>query len=153
MKSCLLAGAVALACLSSAALSQTKLPPVKDWAGSTIPGSASSLLDKDGMPIDISNPLPVSGRQELITLATANVPATAVAVYGGTYVFSQGCASYGTLTLRYRGADGATMITMVTKTASDNAGGTLLSLGTNAIVDVAISGTTGCNATLARIPS
>ncbi|WP_153006114.1 hypothetical protein [Sphingomonas sanguinis] len=153
MKSCLVAGAMALACLPNAATSQAKLPPVKDWAGNTVPGSASSILDKDGTPIDILNPLPVAGRQEAVTLATANVAAPAAKVYGGTYVFNQGCGAYGSVALRYRAADGATMITLVTKTSADSAGGTLLSLGTNTIVDVALSGTTGCNVTLARIPS
>lgn len=153
MKICLLAGALALVLSASGALAQSSIPQVKDRFGRLVDGGASMAVDKNGNAIDITNPLPVSGRQELLTLITANAPAAPVAVYGGTYVYSQGCTAYGSLTLRYRGPDGVTMITMVTKTASDNAGGTLLSLGTNAIVDVAISGTTGCNATLARIPS
>lgn len=153
MKICLLAGALALVLSASGALAQSSVPQVKDRFGRLVDGGASMAVDKNGNAIDITNPLPVAGRQELVALATANAPSPAIAVYGGNYVFSQGCTAYGTLTLRYRAADGATMITMVTKTASDNAGGTLLSLGTNAIVDVAVSGTTGCNATLARIPS
>lgn len=93
-------------------------------------------------------------KQENVALATANAASGVQAVYGGGYVFNQTCTGYngGALNLRYRGPDGSTMIVMLGKVASDTSGGTLISLGSNAVVDVALpSGSTGCNANLARV--
>jgi len=60
MRMLLWVGAVALACLSANAAGQTQLPPVKDWAGRTIPGGAGTLVDKTGAAYDIANPVPVT---------------------------------------------------------------------------------------------
>ena len=57
MRTLLWAGAMALACCPAPAVGQTRLPPAKDWYGSTVPGSVSVLVDKDGNPIDASNPV------------------------------------------------------------------------------------------------
>ena len=152
MKILLLAGAVALACTSAPSAGQIRLPPVKDWYGSTLPGDASALVDKDGKPIDLTNPLPVTGRQELVTLATANTAAPAATLYGGSYILNQACSAYGSVTLRYRSPDGATMLPLTTKSAPDSGGGSTIQFGTAQVVDVALSGTTGCNVTLSRVP-
>ncbi|SUJ06211.1 Uncharacterised protein [Sphingomonas paucimobilis] len=37
---------------------------------------------------------------------------------GGLYVLNQSCNGYGTVTLRYLGADGITMLPLLTRTAS-----------------------------------
>ena len=58
MKSCLMAGAMALAYIPMPAIAQTQLPPVKDWSGRTVPGAGTMLVDRSGNPIDPSNPLP-----------------------------------------------------------------------------------------------
>ncbi|MGW8134121.1 hypothetical protein ACWGNZ_00580 [Sphingomonas zeae] len=62
MRTCLWAGALALACsLAAPVTAQTQLPPVKDWAGRTVPGGAAILVDKDGRAIGSDNPLPTTG--------------------------------------------------------------------------------------------
>lgn len=151
MKILLLAGAVALACCPAPSMGQTRLPPVKDWYGSTIPGDATTLVDKDGKPIDLTNPLPVSGRQETAVLATGNTAGPATTLYGGTYILTQACTGYGSVALRYRAPDG-TMLTLATKIVGDTGGGTTLQFGASQIVDVLLTGTTGCNVILSRIP-
>lgn len=110
---------------------------------------------KNCRAISSSNSLPVGGRQESVSLAAANTAASPATVYGGSYVFSQACTGYnsGSLVLQYLGPDGASWITMSSKTASDSSGGTLISLGSSAVVRVTLpSGSTACNATLARVP-
>lgn len=102
-----------------------------------------------------NTPLPISGKQENFALATANTASSAAIVYGGAYILTQGCTTYnsGSLTFRYRGPDGVTLVTLVTKSATDSGGGTLISLGSNTVVDVMLpNGSTGCNATLSRVP-
>lgn len=122
------------------------------------PGSSPCVKQADGRcsPVSATTPMPVAPRQESVMLATANSAAAAQAVYGGHYSFGQSCASYngGTLALRYRGPDGVAMPTLVAKTASDgNGGATLVTLGSNAIVDVTLpGGSVDCVATLARVP-
>lgn len=103
-------------------------------------------------PVSASAPMPVTSRAETFTLANNNTIAPAVALWGGNYVLAQACTTYGTVTFRYRASDGVTMVTMVSKTSADSAGGTFLSFGANAIIDVTLSGTAGCNVTLSRIP-
>lgn len=95
------------------------------------------------------SPMTTAGRQERAQLVTANVPAGAQAVYGGNYLFDQACSAYGTITLRTRGADGATMVTVLSRSAGDM---TMVALGSGATVDATVSGTTGCNAALSRVP-
>jgi hypothetical protein len=128
----------------------------------TLPsGAAQGVAVGYGVPngpytaVDATTPLPVAAKQENIAMATANSVAAPASVYGGSYIFSQSCAAYdgGNLTLRYRGPDGVTMMAMMSKTVADTDGGTLVTLGSNASVDVLLpSGATGCNATLSRVP-
>ena len=103
-------------------------------------------------PVTSSTPLPTAAKQEAYTLVSANEPTAPVTVYGGHYVVTQSCASYGTVTLRYRGPDGATMTPLISRTSADFAGGTLVAIGSNAIVDATLSNTTGCNVQIARLP-
>jgi hypothetical protein len=121
--------------------------------GSLVPLSGQAFTDGAGKTRGVtpSTPLPVAGKQESFALATANAAAPPSTLYGGTYMMTQGCTAYGQVALRYLAADGSTMTTMLTKTAAET-GGTAVQFGTGAIVDVALSGTTGCNVTLARIP-
>lgn len=91
--------------------------------------------------------------RESFALATANVPSAAATVFGGNYIFSQTCTTYGTITLQVRKADGTTYKTVISKTADDAGADTGLSLGSFAVVRVTVTGTTGCNALLARVPS
>lgn len=150
------AGAIALALLSTPAVSQSY--PVSaspdGWARPTAP-CVYDPVTKLCTLSTASAPLPVLtiNRTEAFQLATANTATAPVTLIGGAYVFTQTCSGYGSVTLRYRGPDGATMTSMLSKTAADTAGGTIASFGNGAIVDVALSGTTGCNVTLARIPS
>lgn len=118
------------------------------------PITAPCAVQPDGSCAAVSTalPLPTQAKQESVTLIAANTPAAVQTVYGGNYAFSQTCSAYGTVVLRYRGPDGATMLTLVSKTASDSTGATLVQLGSNAVVDATVSGTTGCNATLSRVP-
>lgn len=104
------------------------------------------------IPVDVNHPLPVGGKQEAFALVTANTSSAAVTAYGGDYIFAQNCAAYGTISLRVRGPDGGTMTAIVSKTAIDPAGGTGVALGANAVVDAVTTGTTGCDATLTRVP-
>jgi len=92
------------------------------------------------------------GVQEVIQLVTANVASAAQTVYGGNYIFSQTCTTYGTDALQVRGPDGATYQTVISLAASDTTGGTAVSLGSSALVKAVVTGTTGCNATLSRVP-
>ena len=140
------AGAMALALMSCSASAQ-----IKDRFGRAIEPSASAIVDKNGNPIDGTNPLPVAGKQESAVLVSANTPSAAVTLYGGSYVLSQLCATYGSVALRYRAADGGTMTTLVTKIAPD-AVATVVQFGSGAMVDATVSGATGCNVTLSRIP-
>lgn len=103
------------------------------------------------VPTDATGAPTGAGRQELVQLATSNTAAPAVAVFGGTYILTQACTAYGSVVLRYRGPDGATMVALLARTAAE-AGGTTVQLGSKQIVDVALTSTTGCNVTLARVP-
>lgn len=126
---------IALLCLFAigpmAALADPTVPQVRNAFGQTVPA-----------PIV----------QEAVTLAAGNAPAAASAVLGGSYVFAQACASYGSVALQVRGPDGATFVTIGTYTTPDTTGGRTVQLGSGAIVQLALTGTTGCNATLSRIP-
>lgn len=146
------AGAIALACSSVCATAQT-LPRVSAPAA-FVPPAAAAFTDADGSTKVASNatPLPVAGRAETFRLVVGNAPSSAATLFGGSYVLTQSCTAYGTVTLRYLAADGITMTAMLAKSAADTTGGTLVSLGSSAIVDVVLSGTTGCNVTLSRIP-
>ena len=92
-------------------------------------------------------------RAERLVLVGNNVAVAPVTALGGLYVLNQSCNGYGTVTLRYLGADGITMLPLLTRTASDTGGGTNIYLGAGAVVDINLSGTSGCNANLARVPA
>ncbi len=155
MKSCLLAAAVALACLSAPGVAQNSYPPMREPSTITRPAGAA-FVGADGQTYVATpaTPLPVLtiNRVESFQLATANTASAPVTLVGGSYILAQSCTGYGSVSLRYRGPDGAAMVTMVAKTAADSAGGTLVQLGGGAIVDVSLSGTTGCNVSLTRVP-
>lgn len=125
--------------------------------GGYAPVSAPCVQQRDGscVPVNSNAPLPVTGHQEVVQIVSGNVAQAPQAVYGGVYTLMQSCADYGggALALRYRGPDGVAMMPLVARTATDNGGGTLITLGSNAIVDVTLpTGATSCNAMLARVP-
>jgi hypothetical protein len=143
--------ALALACLSTPIAAQTY---PKIIAPSTIvPPSGVAFTDIDGSTKVASptSPLPIAERQESVVLATANTSIAPATLYGGTYVLTQACTAYGSVALRYRAPDG-TMLTLATKIVGDSGGGSTFQFGTAQIVDVLLTGTTGCNVTLSRIP-
>ncbi len=144
---------LALALLGPPGIAAAQTKPVAA-PGGFVPQS-SLAFGAPGSPatsVTPATPLPVAGRAEAFRLATANVPSSAATLFGGNYVFTQGCSTYGTVTLRYLGPDGVTMVTTLTRNAADSGGGTMVTVGASAIVDVTLAGTTGCNVTLARIP-
>lgn len=98
-------------------------------------------------------PMPVATRAERLLLASNNVAAAPVTAQGGVYVLNQMCSGYGTVVLRYLAADGVSMLPLVSRNGTDMGGGTSLYLGTGSVVDVQLSGTTGCSAYLARVPA
>lgn len=157
MRTCLWAGAAALACLASGAAAQTQLPPVKDWAGRTVPGGAVILVDKDGRPITSDNPLsalPVQpiGRTEAVQLIAASTSTGAQTLLGGRYAFAQACLNYNgqAITLRYRGPDGTAMQIAAAKSSADTS---LVEVPAGAVVDATVpSAAIGCNASITRIP-
>jgi hypothetical protein len=93
------------------------------------------------------------GTQESFQLVAANVPSAPATVYGGDYILSQTCTTYGTLNVQVLGPDGATWQTVLSKTASDTAGGSGFALGSYAQIRMTVSGTSGCNALVARVPA
>lgn len=152
MRTLLWAGAMALACFSTSAAAQTTYPKIV--APSTIvPPSGVAFTDVDGSTKVASpaTPLPVAGRQESVALVTANTAIAPVTLYGGTYILTQACTGYGSVALRYRSPDG-TMLILATKVVGDTGGGTVFQFGTSQVVDVLLTGTTGCTVTLSRIP-
>ncbi|WP_433910358.1 hypothetical protein [Sphingomonas yabuuchiae] len=152
MRTLLWVGAMALACLSTSAAAQTfplSASP-EGWARPTSP-CVYDPLTRFCTPVSTATPLPVAGRQESVALATANTPIAPTTLYGGNYIFTQACTAYGSVALRYRAPDGS-MITLATKVVGDTGGGTAFQFGTSQVVDVLLTGTTGCNVTLSRIP-
>ncbi len=112
-------------------------------------------LVSNGKTITAATPLPVtiSTSRESFQLVANNTASNAVTLYGGDYILSQACTGYGTLTFERRNPDGITYKPMFTKTALDTGNDSGIVLGSFAVVRVTISGTTGCNAILARVPS
>ena len=153
--------AIAVAALGAALLARPDAAVAQSTASSVAfpagyaPGSApcARQADESCVPVTVAAPLPTAGKQESFALVSGNVPNPPATVHGGTYAVSQGCASYGTTMIRYRGPDGATMMPLLSRTATDANGATLVSLGSNAVIDAIVSGTTGCNVTLARVPN
>lgn len=147
------AGALALACIPVSAAAQTY---PKIIAPSTIvPPSGMAYSDDTGTTQIVSptKPLPTGGVREAFQLVSANTPITSATVYGGDYILAQTCSSYGTVTLQVRGPDASTWLTLVTKTAADTGSGTGIALGSYAVVRVTVSATTGCFASLSRVPA
>lgn len=151
MRVLLRAGAIALACCSAGVGGQS-LPQIVA-PSNIVPPAGVAFTGSDGKTYIAApaTPLPVAGKQESAALVNANAPAAAVTLYGGSYVLNQLCATYGSVTLRYRAADGVTMTPLVTKIAAD-AVVTVLQFGSGAVVDATVTGTAGCNVTLSRIP-
>jgi hypothetical protein len=58
--------------------------------------------------VDPTSPLPIGGKQESYTLATANASSAAQNLYGGYYIVTQNCSVYGSLTLEVLDPDNAT---------------------------------------------
>lgn len=90
---------------------------------------------------------------EAFQMVNANVSTGQVKVVGGDYVLAQTGMAYGTVTLQVLGPDGNTWLTLVTKSASDSGSGTGVTLAANAVVRVTVAGTTGCYASLSRVPA
>jgi hypothetical protein len=124
------------------------------FPGGFAPGVSPCIQQAGGacQPVGAQTPLPVAGVTETFNLVAANVPGAQATVFGGQYVVSQACATYGALTIRYRGPDGSTMVTLFSRSAPDSGGGTLISLAAGTVIDATTSGTTACNASLARVP-
>ncbi|HIV78079.1 MAG TPA: hypothetical protein H9899_11215 [Candidatus Sphingomonas excrementigallinarum] len=150
------AGAIALACLLAApAVGQTTYPKI--IAPSTIvPPSGVAYSDADGSTKVASptTPLPVTpvARTEAVQLIAASTSTGTQTLFGGNYAFAQSCINYNgqTITLRYRGPDGATMQTAATKTATDVS---LVAVPAGAVMDATVpSAAIGCNASITRIP-
>lgn len=97
---------------------------------------------------------PAEGQvQEAFALATANASTGPTSVFGGTYILNQTCASYGTVTFQALGPDGAAFQTVASYTASTSTGGVVVQLGSRQVVQVVLSGTSGCAVKLARVPA
>ncbi len=123
--------------------------------GAFTPQTAMSFgaIGEKATPVTPATPLPTGGVREAYQLITANTPGASVKLYGGDYILSQLCSSYGSLRLEVLGADGLTWLPLVTKTASDSGSGTGVALGSYAAVRVTVSGTAGCYASLSRVPA
>lgn len=147
-------GAIALVLVPSATFAQSAKSVAAPAGFAPLQAPCSVQSDGSCAPLGPANPLPVAtnGKQETYNLVAANAASAPQAVYGGAYVFSQVCTGYGSVTLRYRGPDGSTMLTLISKTSADSAGGALVTLASATVVDAAIAGTTGCNVTLSRVP-
>lgn len=130
--------------LSAPACAQVAPPTFKNNLGKTVEGIGTFCPDAYKC---------ATSPRESFQLVSNNVPLSQVTVFGGDYVLSQTCASYGTLSVQVRGPDGVTFITMFSKTASDTGNATGIVLGSYAVIKISVSGTSGCNALLARVPS
>ncbi len=147
--------ALALALLAAPALTAAQSTKPVAAPGAYTPQSAMSFgaIGEKATPVTLSTPLPVGGVRETFQMVSANTPVASATVYGGDYILAQTCAGYGTLTLQVRGPDATTWLPLVTKTASDTGSGTGIALGSYAVVRVTVSGTTGCAASLSRVPA
>jgi hypothetical protein len=147
---------IALLILPAAASAQTSRPVANqsNTVGRTT--LATGQVGEEAVQVSPANPLPVTvaggfSKQESFQLATNNVAANSVTAFGGSYIFSQVCTTYGSISLQVRGPDG-NFQTMVTKTATETGGSSVL-VGSGAVMRVTLSGTTGCNASLSRVPA
>jgi hypothetical protein len=99
-----------------------------------------------------STSTPTTTAPETYKLITANVAAAPVTVQGGTYLLTQTCSFYGSVSLKVLGPDGVSLLTLVTKILLDTGIGNQVVLGAGSVVSMTVAGATGCNATLARVP-
>ncbi len=150
----LLCAVVALAAVAAPAIAQVKR------AGEVVNSPAVVALTlpngtyiTPGALVQIDQRGDIVVQREAFQLVNANTSSAPVTIYGGDYILSQLCGSYGTLRLEVRGADGLTWLPLVTKTASDSGSGTGVALGSYAVVRVSVSGTAGCYASLSRVPA
>lgn len=120
--------------------------PVPGAGGKVVKAPAVVTIGPDGLSAPI-------GKQEAFPLIAANVPSAPATVFGGNYILEQTCTAYGTVTIQRLGPDGTTYLTIASYTASDTMGGHALAFGSLAKVRMTVSGTTGCNALLARVPA
>lgn len=154
--------------LSSAATAGATASPIADLAATVDPSGNQQPLQSDaaknlkvlaqcvtysGGTLGSGNLIPCGSPQEGFQLAIGNVASAAATVFGGDYILDQSCSAYGTLLLQRLGPDGTTWITSATKTAADGASPTGITIGSRAQVRVTLSGTTGCAATLTRVPN
>lgn len=90
--------------------------------------------------------------QENVALVTGNAAIAGQPIYGGRYIFAQACSGYGTVQLQAIGPDGTSWVTLLTLTGADSSGGTAIDLVPTTVRAV-LTGTSGCNAFLARVPA
>lgn len=123
------------------------------------PAAAQSLVGfvdsatRKVVVVETAKPLPTIGKQESFQLVAANAPAAAVQVAGGDYVLAQTCSAYGSLTFQVLGPDAATWLPLATYNTADTGSAHAFILGSYAKVRVSLSGTSGCNALLSRVPA
>ena len=154
MRTCLWAGAMALACLSTSAAAQT-LPQIVP-PSNIIPPAGVAFNGADGKSKIASpgNPLPVQpvGRTDAVQLIAASASTGAQTLLGGRYAFAQACLNYNgqSVSLRYQGPDGIAMLTAATKSSADTS---LVEVPAGAVVDAIVpSAAIGFNASITRIP-
>ncbi|MDQ1229313.1 hypothetical protein [Sphingomonas sp. SORGH_AS_0879] len=137
----------------TAVLAQSTKPIAAPGASTPQTAIAFGGIGEKAMPVTPATPLPVGGVREAFQLVSANTPSIPVKLYGGDYILSQLCGTYGTFKLEVLGADGLTWLPLVTKTASDSGSGTGVALGSFAMVRGSVNGTSGCYASLSRVPA
>ena len=113
-------------------------------------GVAFTDVDGSTKVASPATPLPVTGRQESVALVTANTAIAPVTLYGdlhphpGLHGLWQRRAALSVAGWHnaYPGDEGRRR----------HRGGTVFQFGTSQVVDVLLTGTTGCTVTLSRIP-
>jgi len=131
-----------------------KIPFQNLWGNIATRMLAFGAEGDDAKVVSSSTPLPVRDPDadkftETFALATANTAATPATLYGGTYIVEAVSGAWGTITLRKRGPDGVTMVTAYTFSANGVYGD--FKVGPGAIVDVALTSTTGAYVTISRV--
>ena len=148
-------GGIALASIATVMAAPPAVAQQVQAPAGYAPLTAPCVVQGDGRctAITADAPMPVASRAERLVLASNNVAAAPATTLGGLYVLNQMCSGYGTVVLRYLAADGSTMLPLVSRSTGDSGGGTSLYLGAGTVVDVQLSGTTGCGVQLARVPA
>lgn len=135
------------------ALLCTYLPTCAVTTAAAQPASYIDSTTRKTTPVETAKPLPVIGKQESFKLVASNVPSAAVMVAGGDYILSQTCTGYGTVSFQVLGPDATTWLPLGSYTTSDTGSGHGFPLGSYAQVRISLSGTSGCNAILSRVPA